>query len=168
MSKPYAPFLPAPKRAGSFFRARSDGTFKAYQKRNGLPGNAIRAVVEDKNGNLWISTNKGLSRFDPATEKFRNFAKEDGLNSNEFYPRCGIQPAQENFTLEGRMASTPFILIIYAAMHIFPPSISPISRSMVSRCPSEQIAPRCKNISAPPRTLRCHTSRHLSPLILWR
>ena len=31
-----------------------------------------------------MSTNKGLSRFDPQTETFRNYDVSDGLQSNEF------------------------------------------------------------------------------------
>jgi signal transduction histidine kinase len=33
---------------------------------------------------LWLSTNKGLSRFEPATRQFRNYDADDGLQSNEF------------------------------------------------------------------------------------
>jgi len=43
--------------------------------------------LEDDDGNLWISTNKGLSRFNPTIEgdsAFRNFDIHDGLQSNEF------------------------------------------------------------------------------------
>jgi hypothetical protein len=33
---------------------------------------------------LWISTNRGLTKFNPVTEKFRNYGTHDGLQSNEF------------------------------------------------------------------------------------
>src|SRR5690606_16969628 len=33
---------------------------------------------------LWISTKKGLSRFDPANKAFKNFGVADGLQGNEF------------------------------------------------------------------------------------
>ena len=33
---------------------------------------------------LWISTNKGLSQFDPATRIFHNYTLNDGLQSDEF------------------------------------------------------------------------------------
>jgi len=40
--------------------------------------------LEDDRGRLWLSTNKGLSRFDPQTKTFRNYDVTDGLQSNEF------------------------------------------------------------------------------------
>lgn len=40
--------------------------------------------MEDANGGLWLSTNKGLSRLQPETEKFRNYTDNDGLQSNQF------------------------------------------------------------------------------------
>ena len=44
----------------------------------------ISGILEDDTGNLWISTYKGLSRFNTKTEQFRNFRVEDGLQGNEF------------------------------------------------------------------------------------
>ncbi len=60
------------------------GTFRSYRHANGLPSDAVYGILEDKEGNLWLSTNKGLSKFDPRTEIFRNFDASDGLQSNEF------------------------------------------------------------------------------------
>ena len=58
--------------------------------KDGLPGDYILGILEDDNGNLWLSNNPGLSKFNPLTEKFRNYDVEDGLQSNEFeeYPAC--------------------------------------------------------------------------------
>jgi len=58
--------------------------FKTYSEKNGLPNNIIKAIEEDDSGNLWISSNKGLSRFNPKTENFRNYDVYDGLQGNEF------------------------------------------------------------------------------------
>ncbi|HEV3252226.1 MAG TPA: ATP-binding protein, partial [Puia sp.] len=41
-------------------------------------------IQEDDKGNIWIGTNKGLSRFDPAKKTFTNFGAPDGLQSGEF------------------------------------------------------------------------------------
>jgi hypothetical protein len=51
---------------------------------DGLPNEMIHAIIEDNNGNLWLSTNKGLSKFNPKTEEFRNYDADDGLQSNQF------------------------------------------------------------------------------------
>ena len=38
-------------------------------------------VLNDNNGNLWISTNQGLSRFNPKTEQFKNYSHITVSNS---------------------------------------------------------------------------------------
>ncbi|MCU0286387.1 MAG: PAS domain S-box protein [Acidobacteria bacterium] len=63
---------------------REKGIFKAYGTVDGLPDNVIYAILEDRDNNLWLSTNKGLSRFDPRTEKFKNYTVRDGLQDYEF------------------------------------------------------------------------------------
>jgi len=63
---------------------RASGTFKYYTENDGLPNNAIYGILEDNQGNLWLSTNNGISRFNPQTEIFRNFGVRDGLQSKEF------------------------------------------------------------------------------------
>ncbi len=41
-------------------------------------------ILEDDHGNLWMSTNNGISKFDPRRESFRNYDESDGLQGNEF------------------------------------------------------------------------------------
>lgn len=59
-------------------------TCRHFTTAQGLPSNVINAVVEDRAGNLWVSTNKGLVRFDVAHGTCKRFDREDGLQSNEF------------------------------------------------------------------------------------
>lgn len=55
-------------------------------EKNGLPVNEIYAIAGDKDGNIWIGTNKGgLLKFDIATEKFEQFTSEDGIGSDQVY-----------------------------------------------------------------------------------
>ncbi len=60
------------------------GRFKRYDTRDGLPSAVINGILEDDSGNLWISTNRGISRFSPETEVFKNYDATDGLQSLEF------------------------------------------------------------------------------------
>lgn len=60
------------------------GTFLHFTERDGLPNNVVYGILADTTGKLWLSTNKGLSRFDPSTRQFRNYDANDGLQSNEF------------------------------------------------------------------------------------
>lgn len=50
---------------------------------HGLPNNVIYGILEDNSNQLWMSTNKGLSKFDKQ-RRFANFDVGDGLQDNEF------------------------------------------------------------------------------------
>ncbi len=60
------------------------GKCKTYSIKDGLPNNVIYGILNDDAGNLWMSTNQGLSCFNVKTRTFRNFDHKDGLQSNEF------------------------------------------------------------------------------------
>ncbi len=65
-------------------KANDNYIFKRYSTRNGLPNDVIKAIEEDNNGNLWISSNNGLTRFSPENEEIRNYSVIDGLQGFEF------------------------------------------------------------------------------------
>lgn len=52
-----------------------------FTTKDGLPGDNIYSIVQDKDGFIWIATETGLSRFDGKT--FKNFTVKDGLPGNE-------------------------------------------------------------------------------------
>lgn len=47
--------------------------FKSYCVQNGLPSDVLLSIREDAKGNLWMSTENGVSKFIPAEEKFENY-----------------------------------------------------------------------------------------------
>lgn len=51
-----------------------------YNKSNGLVGNTVRSVIEDKYYRLWFATDEGISIFDGVS--FRSITEKDGLSSN--------------------------------------------------------------------------------------
>jgi PAS domain S-box-containing protein len=58
------------------------GTFTSYRD---FPSNVIDGIQEDTSGRLWLSTNHGLSRFDPASASVENFDLTNGLQSLQFH-----------------------------------------------------------------------------------
>jgi signal transduction histidine kinase/ligand-binding sensor domain-containing protein/AraC-like DNA-binding protein len=60
------------------------GKFRNYDEKNGLANNIVRAILEDHSGNLWLSTNNGISCFSPQKEYFNNYDIQDGLPPGEF------------------------------------------------------------------------------------
>ncbi|RAV28206.1 hybrid sensor histidine kinase/response regulator transcription factor [Sinomicrobium soli] len=57
---------------------------KAYGLKEGLPNDIIYGILSDDNGNLWISTNNGISRLNIESGNIKNFSHADGLQGNEF------------------------------------------------------------------------------------
>jgi PAS domain S-box-containing protein len=59
-------------------------TFSAYTEKDGLPNNSIYGILVDGKGNIWVASNRGVSRLNPKTGKVKNYDVTDGLQSNEF------------------------------------------------------------------------------------
>ncbi len=65
--------------------------FKHYTVKEGLPNNIIKGILPDDDNQIWLSTNKGLSKFNPATLHFTNYLKLDGLQGNDFRNRSCVK-----------------------------------------------------------------------------
>jgi len=62
------------------------GTFIKYTMEDGLSGNDVNGILCDESGYLWISTENGISRFDPDDGSVLNYNVSDGLQGNQFNP----------------------------------------------------------------------------------
>lgn len=66
--------------------------FVSFTLKDGLVNNQVWGIVEDPDHKYWISTNEGLSVYDPqATEEshaFSSYLNIDGANSNSIRPIC--------------------------------------------------------------------------------
>lgn len=58
--------------------------FDTFNYRNGLPNDTIYGIHGDSAGRLWLSSNYGLARFDPASGEVRGFHRTRGLQQEEF------------------------------------------------------------------------------------
>lgn len=63
---------------------KTSGKFNHYTQQEGLPNNTVYAILADKFGHLWMSTNNGITDFNPKKRAFRNYTSRDGLQHNEF------------------------------------------------------------------------------------
>lgn len=66
-------------------------TFISYGLRDGLTNDVICKILEDNEGNLWLSSNKGLIQFNPETKKSRTFTQSNGLPGNQFNYKSGYK-----------------------------------------------------------------------------
>lgn len=72
---------------------RKKGTFKAFSEKDGLASNVVFGIQQDRRGNLWLSTNKGISKFNLVTRGFRNYDIFDGLPGSEFRDNSRFETA---------------------------------------------------------------------------
>jgi DNA-binding CsgD family transcriptional regulator len=63
---------------------RQTRIFNHYTTADGLANNFVYRILEDNRGNLWLSTNKGISRFSPSTGMFKNYGLRAGLQGYNF------------------------------------------------------------------------------------
>ncbi len=74
-------------RAGLNILNRSTGEFRCLTTQQGLPNDVIYGILADKNHNLWVSTNNGVSKITRTGDSvfnFRNYDINSGLQGNEF------------------------------------------------------------------------------------
>ncbi len=65
-------------------RADNRAVFHKYQKSNGLRSDTVFGTLEDPDGFLWLSTNRGLSQLNPQDGTLRHFDRFNGLQGDEF------------------------------------------------------------------------------------
>lgn len=68
---------------GIYHYVPETGTLELFNTDEGLAGYQVTGILEDRKGHIWISTNAGVSRFDPSaplgTNAFTNYTAKDGL-----------------------------------------------------------------------------------------
>jgi ligand-binding sensor domain-containing protein/signal transduction histidine kinase/DNA-binding response OmpR family regulator len=73
------------------FDSKNGKIVQRFSDADGLCNNAVLNIKEDREGNLWLSTFNGLSKFDPLKKVFKNFYQSDGLQSNQFSYNAALQ-----------------------------------------------------------------------------
>ncbi|MFK7771215.1 MAG: ATP-binding protein [Saprospiraceae bacterium] len=74
---------------------------KHYTRDDGLPSNSLYGLLCDKKGKLWVSSNRGISSFDPEAEIFSNYSIEDGLQGFEFNSNSFLKKLDGEFYFGG-------------------------------------------------------------------
>jgi len=84
------------------------GSIKLLTTRNGLSNNTIYTILKDNLGNLWMSTDKGISMFNPRSQEFVNYNEEDGLAFEEFNSDAAFQSYDGKMMFGGMGGITSF------------------------------------------------------------
>jgi len=83
------------------YEPKKDDFFQISES-DGLPNNVVYGILDDPFGNLWISCNKGLVRFNlSAPQNSVLYNKEDGLQSNQFNYKSSYKAKNGKFYFGG-------------------------------------------------------------------
>jgi signal transduction histidine kinase len=89
------------KGGGLNYFDRQQEKFYHYTTTDGLTDNVVYCIVPDNAGNIWLTTNRGISRFNITAKTFTNFSRRDGLLNSEFNRQGGIYQPDGNIYLSG-------------------------------------------------------------------
>lgn len=81
--------------------------FTTYDSSQGLANDVIYKIVEANNDILWLTSNKGLIRFDLKTKTSNIYADNNGLLTNQFNYSSGIKSKTVPSISDVSMASLP-------------------------------------------------------------
>lgn len=56
---------------------KGNATFESFTMKDGLPSNVLLSAQEDAEGNIWLGTENGLSKFIPFPRSFENYNERD-------------------------------------------------------------------------------------------
>lgn len=94
---------------GIFIYEKESDKFRNISQADGLPNNVIYGVLDDPNGYLWLSSNKGIIHFHPdAPEKFELYTIENGFQSNQFNYKSSFKAKDGKFYFGGINGFTSF------------------------------------------------------------
>jgi ligand-binding sensor domain-containing protein len=80
---------------------RNTERFTAITGREGLPNDVVYGVIPAKDGSWWMSTNRGLVRYEPGSRKFRHLDQLSQIQSFEFNEGAVLQSRDGSFWFGG-------------------------------------------------------------------
>ncbi|MES2260796.1 MAG: two-component regulator propeller domain-containing protein [Pseudomonadota bacterium] len=88
----------------------ADGSvrFRRYQRKDGMADDAVAGILDDDSGNLWLSTNTGISRLTIQSGQFRNYAGADGTIEGAYFDGAALRTADGTMYFGGFNGITAF------------------------------------------------------------
>ncbi len=97
---------------GSGFAMSEKGKITHFTKADSLVNDMVQCFVEDRQGFIWVSTELGVSRFNPATKKITNYFFSKNMLNNVFNENSGVLLADGTVALgsaNGILMITPSV-----------------------------------------------------------
>ena len=84
----------------------STGEFEHFSTAKGISSQNIQSITEDSQGYLWLTTGKGISRYDVKRRFFVNFTNKDGFDDNLFLPKAVTKTQEGHLYFGGNKGVT--------------------------------------------------------------
>lgn len=65
------------------FQLHNNRVMRHFTEKDGLLANLVNLLITDRNGNIYIGTNKGLNKYVPTTGKFYTYTRKNGFTGIE-------------------------------------------------------------------------------------
>lgn len=66
------------------FRRSNKIEFQVFNRSSGMPNNVVYTIIDDKQGDLWLTTENSIVKFNEKSEKIESFGKGNELENVEF------------------------------------------------------------------------------------
>ncbi len=106
----------------SVIKDPAGGKFENFHIQQGLTNNFIYGLLADKQGKFWMSTNYGISVFDPVQKKFRSYRGSDGVFINEFN-YSGFYASADGELLFGGLGGIVSLYPEQLVKNVLPPTV---------------------------------------------
>ncbi len=83
-------------------------SFKIFNMESGLTSDALMSMLKDKQGNFWISSTRGLMKFNPEKFTIEKYDKSQGLQGTEFKYNAQFQLSNGSMMFGGVNGLTVF------------------------------------------------------------
>ena len=83
-------------------------TVRSWTTKDGLASDSVAGLLADGDGRLWLSTPRGLSRFDPGSGDFRHFGEADGTLPEGYFTRGAYRGGDGRMYFGGPRGMTHF------------------------------------------------------------
>jgi len=136
-------------------------TFTRYGTREGLPSEVVQGILEDRQGQLWISTSRALCAFNPESGRARPLGWQENILGNEYVRNARFQGSQGEMFFGGtkglnafhpgglklnteppRMAMTGFLILNRPVPVLLPFNDRPMLHHSITESPEITLTPK--------------------------
>ncbi len=108
---------------GLVYYDRKNEFFSSFTQEDALLNNVVYGIIPDNMGYLWVSTNKGLSRFNIENHSVKNFDSHSGIMSNQFNYNSYYKTREGELLFGGNRGFTLFHPDEIRSNTIMPPAV---------------------------------------------